>query len=144
MKNLWPTEFEKNDLPSTKALLEEQARLLPQLTNDMVYAELIQLDAFDMMRLGLSNDFAYRFDIKGKFLKDYRFNLFSFSHDITLYPVSFRVDEKIAEEIGLKRDPLSGPSATVTDARSVELLLGEIFGSKRLKSVISSIIRLSA
>ena len=144
MKNLWPTEFEANDLPSTKELLEEQAKLLPQLTNDMVHADLIQLEALDMMQIGLSNDFAYRFDIRGKFLKGYSFNLFSFSHDITLYPVEFKIDEKIGNEIGIKRDPFYGSRITAKDAHQLEKILSDIFSSERLRSVISSIIRLSA
>ena len=143
MKNLWPAAFEASDLPSTKELLEEQARLLPQLTNDMVLADIVQLDELDMIRYGMSNDFAYRFDIRGKFLKDYRFNLFSFSHDITLFPVVFRLDEKIAAEVRVTQEPFSGKKIVVKDAEELESLLSQIFGTARLKSVISSIIRLS-
>ncbi|PVZ56603.1 hypothetical protein C9422_18985 [Pseudomonas sp. B1(2018)] len=143
MKNLWPSEFETSDLPSTKELLEEQAKLLPQLTNDMVHADIVQLDEFDMIRYGLSNDFGYRFDIRGKFLKDYRFNLFSFSHDITLFPVVFKLDEKIATEVVGKQGLLPTSKVTIKDAEELENLLSHVFGSARLKSVISSIIRLS-
>ncbi|MFJ7106178.1 hypothetical protein ACIQU2_00750 [Pseudomonas sp. NPDC098740] len=143
MKNLWPTEFEASDLPSTKELLEEQARLLPQLTNDMVHADIVQLDEIDKIRFGMSNDFAYRFDIRGKFLKDYRFNLFSFSHDITLFPVTFKLDGKIASEVNAKQGAPSTNKILVKDAEGLETLLSQIFGTARLKSVISSIIRLS-
>lgn len=143
MKNLWPTEFEASDLPTTKELLEEQARLLPQLTNDMVHADIVQMDELDMIRYGLSNDFGYRFDIRGKFLKDYRFNLFSFSHDITLFPVVFKLDEKIADEVIGKQGPLSAGKMVVKNIHELENLLSSVFGSARLKAVISSIMRLS-
>ena len=143
MKNLWPESFSENDRPAAKNILEEQAKLLSKLTNGIVYAEVSDLGLMEALRHSLNNDFAFRFDLLGKFLESYRFNVLMFSHDITLYPVKFRIDEKIAAELGVERafDGSFLIDADTPDA--LEDLLSRILTTERLKSVIGSIMRLS-
>lgn len=142
MKNLWPDSFSENDRPTAKSLFEEQGKLLPQLTGGVVFAEVAPLPEMDAMLKDLNNDFAFRFDILGKFLPNYRFNVLMFSHDITLYPVKFIVDEKIAIELALKRT-LRGYTTQADSPEALEEFVQRVLRSERLKAVIGSIIRLS-
>lgn len=141
--SLWPTQFDENNKPSAKNLLEEQAKLLPKLTNDMVYAEVTALSDIDASIQYINDDFSFRFDIRGKFLENYRFTVFTFSHDITLYPVKFKLDEKIAKELGVTKQILNGYIQSIDAPEQLTPFLARVLNSERLKSVVGSIIRLS-
>ena len=143
MKNLWPETFPENNRPAAKNILEEQAKLLSKLTSGIVYAEVSPLAELEAAGTYMSNDFAFRFDILGKFLESYRFNVLMFSHDITLYPVRFRVDEKIGSELGIKRKIAEGCVTEIDSPEALETFLARVLITERLKSVIGSIMRLS-
>jgi hypothetical protein len=143
MQNMWPESFSENDKVAAKNLLEEQAKLLPKLTNGVVYAEVTELETLDAMTNSMSNDFAFRFDILGKFLSKYRFNVLMFSHDITLYPVKFRVDEKIGLELGMKPTLSRGVFASIDTPELLQDFVAKVLTTERLKAVVGSIIRLS-
>lgn len=143
MKNLWPDAFSENELPDAKGLLEEQAKLLAKLTNGTVYAAVSEMDQIDAINSSMNNDFAYRFDIRGKFLESYRFNVLMFSHDITLYPVKFRLDEQIGKELGVKKSLLGGCMTAVDSPDALEAVITRVLQSERLKAVVGSIMRLS-
>lgn len=141
--SLWPPQFDENNKPSAKNLLEEQAKLLPKLTNDMVYAEVAALSEIDASIESMADDFSFRFDIRGKFLENYRFTVFKFSHDITLYPVKFKLDEKIAMELGIARKIVNGYMQSIDAPEQLDPFLARVLNTERLKSVVGSIIRLS-
>ena len=142
MTNYWPQMFEENNRLSAKNLLEEQARLLPKLTGDMVYAEVSDMTDFDAFDKNVQNDFNYRFDILGKFLSNYRFNVCCFSHDITLYPVKFNIDEIVAKELNISRS-FEGYIHSINDEEALKTFIGKVLTSERMKMVIGSIIGLS-
>ena len=142
MQNMWPENFAENDKVAAKNLFEEQAKLLPKLTNGVVFAEVAELEDLDMTMQYLTNDFAFRFDLYGKFLSKYRFNVLMFSHDITLYPVKFRIDEKIGAELGVQK--LSNRyMMTVETPEQLQEFVSRVLNTERMKAVIGSIIRLS-
>jgi hypothetical protein len=142
MQNMWPEIFAENDKVAAKNLFEEQAKLLPKLTNGVVFAEVAELDDLDMTMQYLKNDFAFRFDLYGKFLAKYRFNVLMFSHDITLYPVKFRLDERIGAELGVQK--LSNRYlVSVESPESLQDFVSLVLNTERMKAVIGSIIRLS-
>jgi len=143
MQNMWPDIFSENTKISAKTLFEEQAKILPQLTNGIVFAEVKKLDDFDALENIITDDFVFRFDLFGKILKNYRFTVLMFSHDITLYPVKFRLDEKIGEELGVLYSPLTRHSKEIHDPASLETFVTQILRTERIKSVIGSIMRLS-
>lgn len=142
MQNMWPDSFPENDKIAAKNLFEEQAKLLPKLTNGVVFAEVSELDDFDAISSSMRNDFAYRFDIVGKFLKNYRFKVLTFSHDITLYPVRFRVDENIGAELGIQRG-VGGYFTSIDSPELLQAFVAKLLSTDRLKSVVGSILRLS-
>ncbi|MGF1575607.1 MAG: hypothetical protein ACFCU9_06620 [Cyanophyceae cyanobacterium] len=143
MKNLWPDAFEENSQPSAKNLLEEQAKLLIKLTNGIVYAEVSELGKIEAIASSLKNDFLFRFDICGKFLEGYHFNVLKFSHDITLYPIKFRLDEQIAAELGVKQSAVGVFFVEIDSPDKLEEFIARVLRSERVSRVVGSIIRLS-
>lgn len=144
MKNLWPEQFSENQKVSAKQLFEEQSKLLPAVTGDLVYAEVIELDAIDAIRQDQQNDFVYSFEIRGKFLNGYRFRVLSFSHDITLYPVLIRIDGELGKELQLEEVYGYGRSTEIENPEEFEDFLSAVLKSKRIGKVIGSIMKLSA
>jgi hypothetical protein len=108
----------------------------------MVFAEVSELGLLDFFPSPVGNDFCYRFDIKGKFVDKYRFNVFFFAHDITLYPVKFHLDEKIGLELGLQKTAF-GYDAIVASPEEMETFLQAVLTSERVKNVVGSIMQLS-
>ncbi len=141
MKNLWPESFHESTLPSVKTILEEQASLLAKLTGDMVFAEVVE----DLLSpVALTGKFSYRFNIIGKFLDNYKFRVMTFSHDITLYPIKFILDEQLGEELGIEPDPITGGHIMqIEDPEEVEIFLKSVLSSKRIQDVVGSILKLS-
>ncbi len=63
-----------------------------------------------------------------------------FSHDITLYPVTFRLDGQLAKELRIS----SAVSETKIDSPDeLETFVGKVLTSSRIQSVVGSILRLS-
>ena len=140
MKNLWPDSFEENTKLSAKNLLEEQAKLLLKITNGVVFAEVVEMSQLDAIQYSINDDFTYSFNIRGKFLEGYSFKAMWFSHDVTLYPVNFRLDEQLAREFEIQ-DPLK--RRRIVDPDKLETFIGEVLTSKRIKNVVGSILKLS-
>ncbi len=109
----------------------------------MVFAEISELDMIHIPGAFLDkSDFCYRFDIRGKFLDQYRFNVLFFYHDITLYPVKFYLDEKIGSELGIKKSGF-GYIQQMDSPDNLESFLQAVLRSERVKNVVGSIMRLS-
>lgn len=138
MKNLWPESFKEHDVEAPKVIFEQQAKLLPKLTGDLVYAEVAELSASQSIHDGLRDDFCYGFYLKGKFLENYSFKVLSFSHDITFYPARLNIDSGIKEELRI-----TDLFVNVESPVELESLLQKFFSSKRLSKVIGSIMKLS-
>jgi len=138
MKNLWPESFKEHDVEAPKVVFEQQAKLLPKLTGDLVYAEVAELSTTVARHYGLQGDFSYVFYLKGKFLENYRFKVLSFSNDITFYPVNLDIDSGIKKELGIK-----DLFVKVDSPVELESLLQKFFSSDRLSKVIGSIMKLS-
>jgi hypothetical protein len=138
MKNLWPEEFKAKEIKSVKGILEEQSKLLPKITGDMVYATLKQMDYIESLKLDHKNDFSYSFYLAAKFLKGYSFKVFDFSYPITIYPAKITLDELIAEEMQCDDE------FSVNNEDEFISILIKILNSERIKDVIGSIIKLSS
>jgi hypothetical protein len=141
--SLWPDAFEENTQTSAKQLFEEQAKLLPKLTRDLVCASVETVHASDTPSAQIDNEFVYRFVLTSKFLDNYRFIVLYFSHDITFYPVRFMFDEKIGMEVGASKDIYDRWFDSADTPKSLERLLERVLKTERLKAIIGSIMRLS-
>lgn len=143
MKSLWPEGFDDVELRPVKTLLQEQVKVLRKMTSDMVYASVLPLSLDEMVSKSLDGMFAFRFDIRSRILDKYRFHLFSFSHEITLYPVKFILDEKVADELKLSRGVMGRTTAVISSMEDVEEFISEIFHTKQVRLLVSSIVAMS-
>lgn len=136
MKNLWP-DFNTIEISSIEDILDEQSKLLPSLTGDLVYARIQAMDPFEALANHNGSDFAFNFIITGKFLKNYSFKVFGFSHDISIYPAKLRLDSGIAKELGLDS------TLQIQDAAKFEKLFEKVVKSNRLQTTVAGIIKLT-
>ena len=148
MKNLWPEGFTENEKITARQMLEEQSKLLPKLTGDLVYAEVSELSPIEaaresLFRGELQGEFVYSFDIRGKFLEKYRFRVLSFSHDIAFYPVLIRLDELLGKELKIPEGPSEAPTITINEPEELEKFLSSVLRSERIGKVVGSLIKLS-
>jgi len=138
MKNLWPQSFQEPNFEKPKTIFEQQAKLLPTLTGDLVYATLTQLDYLHARLENLHGDFIYRFSITSKFLENYSYKILSFSHGIEMYPVTLNIDSEIRKELNIK-----DIFVEVKSPQELESLLEKILTSNKISRVIGSIITMS-
>lgn len=138
MKNLWPKSFQEQEFEPPKSIFEQQAKLLPKLTGDLVDAKITELGYTEAVREGLRNDFAYGFYLTGTFLEKYSYKVLSFSHGITFYPILLNINSEISEELGMEDIRVE-----VESPEKLESLLENILRSNRVSNVIGSIIKIS-
>lgn len=138
MKNLWPQSFKESDFEPPKSIFVEQAKLLPTLTGDLVYAEVAELSYERAHYDGMSGDFAYTFILTGKFLQKYSYRVLSFSHGISFYPVQLNINSEIRTELGIKEIHVK-----IGSPKEVELLLQKILTSNTVSQVIGAIMKMS-
>lgn len=137
--NLWP-EFESfSDFKTPKEILEQQAKFLPKLSGEIIYAEIIDV-SYDEYIVGEAEEgeFSYKFVLKSKFMDKYQFEIFTMSHDISIYPVRITLDSSTKQELGIT----TRYANAATEDQFIKLL-SNILHSKRIKTVISSLIKLS-
>lgn len=132
MTDLWPETIGKAREKSPVAVLREQASLLGRKTGNLVQAEV-------RGRQSEKGAFRYYFYIVAPALGHYRYELFSITHDITLYPLSVEVEPEILEDIppGLADDNLA-IRADSEDEFLERLRL--VFGSKKTERVITALL----
>ncbi|MEG0192926.1 MAG: hypothetical protein RR831_02815 [Stenotrophomonas sp.] len=141
MENLWPDSFEESEEISPKRFFDNQAKNLAKITNNLVFAEIEVLDEIDVEQK-MRNPFIYSFSIHGRHLRNYKFKVMTFSHDINIFPIKFRIDQELSEELEIPCTPFTPPHF-VQDAENLEVLARKIFQSRRVRTVVSSIMRLS-
>lgn len=133
--NLWP-EFSEDPSQSAKEILEKQAELLPGRTNNLLYAEISELNMnlefhYDKYDLG------YKFLIRSKLLDKYSYEMFSFYHNITLYPLQIKLDIDIRRELGIEG------SIYMQNENEFKEFLRKVFATEKVNSVIGSLMKLS-
>jgi len=150
--NLWG-ELEGIDLQinTPKEILQDQAKFLPKLTKDLLYAEIKELEdkelynSFDYVLDEVDEDdtnpelgFAYKFLLKSRFMDTYRFELFRLHHGIGIYPVMIRLDKDIHQEL-----QLPGTYEEIYSEEAFVKFLSEVLQSTRVKRVIVALMKLS-
>ncbi|MBU8730442.1 hypothetical protein KM915_10290 [Cytobacillus oceanisediminis] len=140
MKSLWPSSFDEQNSQTPQEILEQQAKFLPKITEDMVVAVLeeVEEDFFDKMIEGLKGDFFYQFLLKSKFLPNYHFRVMTFSHEITIYPIYIRFEDEIKKELALQARTL-----VINNEEEFIQLIEKLFNSERMKKVIGAMIKLA-
>jgi len=115
--------------------LKEQASLLGRKTRNLLEGEVVQVERVHPN----GPEFTYRFIIVAPALGDYRYGLFTISHDISLYPVTFRVDEDIKTELAAG-SMSHGDMLTAEDEDELVKLLRQILASKKTQRVIAALL----
>lgn len=98
MESLWG-EFDLENMSTPKSILEEQAKHLPKLTKNFVYAVLEEELSNKYLDKNKRTDFNYSFHIKGKFVENYSYRAFSIHHSIEMYPLIMRVSSEVKKDI---------------------------------------------
>lgn len=139
MESLWPDFSELQKVKSPKEILEEQGGMLPKATNQLVFAVMEASDTFkNDISVGLKYDFTYDFNICGKGLPSYRFKLLTVGHNINLYPARIRLESDLRKEAGITKQDILVESQT-----DFINLLKDVFGSSRLKYIVTSIMSMA-
>lgn len=135
MDSMWPKQFDLDNSKTPAEILTEQGKYLEKATKNMVYSEVVSIKGDDFLED--QSTFNYVFYVMGKYLQNYRFNVFTFSFDIALYPITLYLDSKIANELNISQN------YNIEDEDYFIETLRKIFNSERLKKVIVSLMRLS-
>lgn len=151
-KNLWP-EKERFNVPNLHIvpvqILEEQAEFLPGLTDDMVYAHVARTPKkpyFQFNGEQVKCEFTYGFFLGGKFLDDFLFEVFLIGHNLSIYPAFLNINKEISKEI----EPTSlggtnqGDDIKVDNQPELEMIVGKILNSEKVRQVIITIMSLSS
>ncbi len=139
MDSFWPVNFEAANLKTPKEILEGQMAILPKLTKNLVYADLEELNEVQKIKI-LPNGFQYSFVIRGNYLENYKFKVFSMSHDIIFYPVSVFLDNDIKTELEMSHLSMV---ERLHSEEEFTTFLKKVLKSKKVSTVIGSIIKLS-
>ncbi len=138
MNNLWPESFKESDFEAPKSIFEQQAKFLPKLTGDLVYAVVHELSPLKARYEGFSNPFAFSFSLKGSLLENYSFKVLSFSHNIIAYPILMNINSEITSELGIQ-----DISNEIKSPEELETILHKILNSNRLSNIIGAIMKMS-
>ena len=130
MEDLWPDDIKAvTKIKAPVAILREQAALLGNKTDNIVTAEVSSYEPSGLK----ANQFYYVFYMEAPVLGGYRYNLFTISHDIELYPVYFTVEESIMKKAS------DGEAIKANSEEEFIGILKKIFDSDKTKGVIGAI-----
>lgn len=106
MDNLWGIKIGNEKFKSPKFIFEEQSKFLAQMTNNIIY---LDVSTYKINVLAIKLDFLqdnkpsstvnYQVNVRSKTLEDYGFNILTYKHDISLYPVEISLNPDIYLEI---------------------------------------------
>ncbi|APB70546.1 hypothetical protein PPYC1_09375 [Paenibacillus polymyxa] len=137
MDNLWPNFKAAEDIITPKEILEKQGQFLLESTDGIVYGIVEEVPKHSTPT-GMADAFVYKFSIKSKFLEGYSYVLLYISHDITIYPITTKLDAKIVKEL-----QISGLMKSVNSEKEFLGLLSKMFSTDRVQVVVGSLMKLS-
>ena len=160
MTDLWPDSIETAKVKSPAALLREQASLLGRKTRNLVQAEVKgggrQRDYFEnvitesiLKQAEFKGEspqrdyFHYSFQIVAPALDYYRYELFTITHDIQLYPLIICLEHDIYSEIERFSNFLVKTEENKFEIKSENEfleILKAVFGSEKTRRVITALL----
>ncbi|RLC13043.1 MAG: hypothetical protein DRI57_17030 [Deltaproteobacteria bacterium] len=140
MDDLWPENLAANRIKSPVTILKEQASLLGQKTQNAVQAQVRSIEAdyqgYWETLTEKEMKLRYEFCILAPGLGNYRYKLFTISHNVDLYPVIFNLDEGVAGEMEDDRFEKRGTEVLAKSEKEFSDMLKEILRSERTKEII--------
>ena len=136
MNDLWAEDIGITTVKTPVAILKEQASLLGRKTQNLVIGEVISSS-----QEAEEPRITQRFNIKAPALGNYRYNLFSISHGIDVYPLAMSVENSIVSEL-FNSNLISGshnPRIIRSEEEFLDIL-NKILKSKRTKQVVHALL----
>lgn len=132
--SLWPSDIAKVDeIRSPLAILKEQASQLGKATKNIIVAEVVPIRGFTHPIVG------YVFNIVAPALANYRYQLFRVDYNIIdMYPVSIYIDLDIYKEMYSWKTKIE--KETLSTEEDIQRTLKAIFGTKKTKKIINSLL----
>ena len=135
MIDLWPHDIAVIEaIKSPVNILREQASLLGAKTQNLILAEVVQLE----WRRGFK-DFGYIFNIVAPALSSYRYQLLRIYHNVAFYPLEIAVEEEILESLDIEVSN-GNTSFDVESEEQFLQALKAIFNSEKTKRVITALL----
>ena len=145
MDSLWGN-INNEGVRTPISILYEQAEYLEKKTKNIVYAEIERntLEEYE----GENGNLVYDFLIKGSYLKNYSYKLFTITISFELYPLDIRIDTKTFEEIessiATHMEICAKNTIKINNEKEYINLLKLILSSRKVGNLINGIISLSS
>jgi hypothetical protein len=146
MTSFWPDDIARPTAKAPVAILKEQASFLGKKTRNLVEVKIAPNETYSG-----GSTFSYDFNIVAPTL-NFSYGLFSIVHGIGLYPVFFKLDDSLFEEVRLalgegqpdkstdKVISRYGKGVLAKSEEEFEGILKAILNSEKTKRVIRGII----
>lgn len=146
MENLWPEDLNtpEEEYNAPNKVLKEQSEKLMEITNGIIYTDLSKRNALgDLLSNNskpdfIKKDFNFNYELKGKYLDNYSYRIFSIHYNISIYPITILLNDNIVNDIGLEKNKIY-----ISDFNNYKEILKKVFNSNHLKQVITAMIQLS-
>lgn len=140
MESFWPSSFNPENFLTPAKILNIQADFLPKLTNDVVYAEVLNISDNYNLELDIyeETDFCYQFVLKSKYMNQYKFDVLNIFHDIDVFPLKVYLNVDIAKDLGLNNN-----KRKIENEEEFKKLLKDVLQSKKISRVVNNILNLS-
>lgn len=89
------------------------------------------------------NDFNFEVALKSKTLEKYKYSVFTFSYDGTLYPVNVSVDRELRKDEFKEDSPILFIDLVASNEDQLRELASRIFGSNYFAKIVGGLIKLS-
>lgn len=142
--DLWPEELESAKIRPPVAILKEQASLLGQKTKNVVEGAVSEASTFEM-----EETMEYSFNLVAPALGEYRYRLFTMSHDICMYPLIITMEREIFQEVNPEKPgKVSVQDASLRIRNQVKVdtesnlleVLKKIFAATKTRQIIAAIL----
>ncbi|MFP4440191.1 MAG: hypothetical protein ACLFVO_23400 [Chloroflexaceae bacterium] len=139
MTDLWPDDIAVTTARSPVSILREQAAILGKKIRNLVEATVMAQDVGDptTKKPGI---FTYSFYLVAPALHNYHYRLFSITHDIELYPVTFLLDCEVANQILNTETAESWVQVKAESEEDLIRVLKSIFNANKTRQVIQAML----
>ena len=112
-------------------------------TDNRANLELIKADGIQSLRISLPGSFKFSLFLTSPFLKNYRFEILSFSYDIKFMPVHISIEDSIDNEIFGENYSFEPRAHIANSNEEFKQILDLIFGSSIFETIVGGIIKIS-
>jgi len=146
--SLWP-EFNLKKEITPKEILEKQGDYLREFTDQYLKLDVIRhKNSAPLYEPILENEFSYSCYLRSVTLRDYKYKLMDFGHNITFYPLEIKLSAELNKDMShcQTKYPYNKGERMwkVSSKDQFEEFLAELFKGKSFIQIISSLYSLSS